>query len=94
MTESKTERWNPFYLLLIITSFAFVLTALAYAFVPILEQKAREAGQAPPPSPIRDSLRHDGWLWLICEGGVIVLLSVLSMVLDRLRRWKKPPAEG
>jgi len=94
MTKTQTERWNPFYLLLIVTSFAFVLTALAYVFVPILEQKAGEAGQAPPHSPIRDSLRHDGWLWLLCEGGAIVLLSVLSMAVDRLRRWKKPPAEG
>jgi len=94
MTSTKPERWNPFYILLIAVSFAFVLTALAYALVPVLEQKAREAGQAPPSSPLRDSLRHDGWLWLLYEGGAIVVLSLLSMGLDRLRRWKNPPREG
>jgi hypothetical protein len=94
MTQTKPERWNPFYFFLILTSIAFVVTALAYAFVPILEQKAHEAGQSPPPSPLRDSLRHDGWLWLLCEGGAIVLLALLSMGLDRLRRWKNRPKEG
>jgi hypothetical protein len=94
MTPTKSERWNPFYILLIAVSFAFVLTALAYAFVPVLEQKAREAGQSPPQSPLRDSLRRDGWLWLLCEGGAIVVLSLLSMGLDRLRRWKNRPTEG
>jgi len=94
MTPTKSERWNPFYILLIAVSFAFVLTALAYALVPVLEQKAREAGEAPPQSPLRDSLRHDGWLWLLCEGGAVVVLSLLSIGLDRLRRWKNPPTEG
>ena len=94
MAPTKSERWNPFYILLIAVSFAFVLTALAYAFVPVLEQRAREAGQAPPQSPLRDSLRYDGWLWLLYEGGAIVLLSLLSMGLDRLRRWKNRPTEG
>jgi hypothetical protein len=88
MSESKAESWNPFYVLLILVSVTFVITALAYAVVPVLEQKARDAGQAPPPSMFRDSLRHDGWIWLLCEGGAIAVLSVLSMGLDRWRRWK------
>jgi hypothetical protein len=51
MTQSQSEPRNPFYLLLIAVSLAFVVTALAYAFVPILEEKARAAGQPPPPMP-------------------------------------------
>ena len=48
------ERPNPFYFLLLLTSLVFVLTALAYAVVPVLEEKAKEAGEVPPPSPFRD----------------------------------------
>ena len=91
MTAAKTEPRNPFYILLILVSLSFVLTALAYAVVPVLEQKAAEAGQKPPPSPLRDSLREDGWLWLLCQGAAIVLLGILSMALDRWRRWRNPP---
>lgn len=49
------ERPNPFYFLLLLTSLVFVLTALAYAVVPVLEEKAKEAGEVPPPSPFRDA---------------------------------------
>jgi len=91
MTSPKSERRNPFYILLIVAGFAFVLTALAYAVVPVLEQKAREAGNPPPRSPFRDSLREDGWLWLLWQGGVIAILAILSMGLDRWRRYRTPP---
>lgn len=92
MTHSRFERWNPFYILLIVVSLAFVMTALAYAVVPVLEEKARDAGSPPPPSPLRDSLRSDGWVWLLIEGAVVVVLSLLSMGYDRLLRalQKKP----
>ena len=41
MMPAKSDPRNPFYILLIAVSLAFVLTALAYAVVPVLEQKAR-----------------------------------------------------
>src|ERR1700746_2343497 len=91
MTAPKAEPRNPFYILLILVSLAFVLTALAYAVVPVLEQKAAEAGEKPPPSPLRDSLRQDGWLWLLYQGAAIIVLAILSMALDRWRRWRTPP---
>ena len=94
------EPHNPFYLLLLLSSFLFVVTALAYAVIPVLEEKARAAGQAPPPSPFRDSLRLDGWLWLLYELGAMIFFGLASMGLDRLRRLQKerqqakmPPAE-
>ena len=65
-----------------------MLTALAYAVVPVLEQKAREAGEEPPPSPFRDSLREDGWKWLLVEVAAMVVAGLLSMGLDRWRRYK------
>ncbi len=86
--SSPPEPRNPLYLLLLLASLLFVLTALAYALVPILEEKAAEAGNAPPPSALRDALRKDGWKWLLVEVAVMVVLAVASMALDqrRLRR--------
>jgi hypothetical protein len=92
MSDSKREPWNPFYVCLIIASVGFVMTALAYALVPVLEEKAREAGSTPPASPLRDSLRSDGWLWLLVIGGAVVVLGLLSMAYDRLLRALKKPA--
>ncbi len=93
MTEKKSDPWNPFYILLIVASLGFVVTALAYALVPLLEQKAAEAGSPAPPSPLRDSLRYDGWLWLLYEGEAILILGFLSMGYDRLlRALKKEPS--
>jgi hypothetical protein len=92
MTPSEPR--NPFYLLLLVAGLLFVLTALAYAVVPVLEQKAADAGQPPPPSEWRDTLRRDGWRWLLYEVGAIVLLAAASMALDRLRSLQKHPSKA
>jgi hypothetical protein len=88
MAQSSEPR-NPFYLLLLVISLAFVLTALAYAVVPVLEQKARDAGEEPPPSPFRDSLREHGWKWLLVEVAAMIGAGLLSMGLDRWRRYRQ-----
>jgi hypothetical protein len=88
------EPRNPFYLLLLVASLLFVLTALAYGLVPVLEQKAAEAGQPPPPSPFRESLHADGWKWLLYELAAMTLFAFLSMGLDRLRSLQKEREEG
>jgi hypothetical protein len=85
----SSEARNPFYVLLLLAGLVFVLTALAVALVPVLEQKATEAGNPPPPSAFRDALRADGWRWLLVEVGVVIVLGVASMVLDRLRSLQK-----
>ena len=87
----QPEPKNPFYLLLLLAGLAFTVTALAYAVVPTLEQKAIDAGQ-PPPTPFRDALRADGWKWLLAELVAVVVFSVLSMGLDRLRSLQKERA--
>jgi hypothetical protein len=89
---APSEPRNPFYLLLLLASIVFVVTALAYAVVPTLEQKAREAGQMPPPSPFREALNADGWRWLLWEVAVMIVFGLLSMGLDRLRRLQKERA--
>ena len=91
---TSQEARNPFYLLLLLAGLLFVVTALAYAVVPTLEQKAKDAGQPPPPSAFRDTLRKDGWRWLLCEVGAVVVLSVASMTVDRLRTLKKQREEA
>lgn len=88
------EPRNPLYLLLLLASLLFVVTALAYAIVPTLEQKARDAGQPPPPSAFRDALRKDGGRWLLYEVGAVVVLSVASMAVDRLRTLQKQCGKG
>ena len=81
-----SEPRNPFYVLLLVASLLFVVTALAYAVVPILEEKALAAGETPPPSPFRDSLRTDGWKWILWEVAAMILFGLASMALDRWRR--------
>jgi hypothetical protein len=89
---SQRERRNPFYLLLLLTSALFVLTALALGVVPVLEEKAADMGNPPPPSALRDALRRDGWIWLLIEGGAVAVFGIASMVLDHLRRLQKERA--
>jgi len=55
----SSEPHNPFYLLLLLASVLFAATAVAYALVPSLEEKAAEAGQGPHQSAFRDALRKD-----------------------------------
>jgi hypothetical protein len=93
MAQPQEPR-NPFYFLLLLASFAFVITALAYALIPVIEEKARDAGSPPPPSAWRDSLRNDGWLWLLYQVGAMILFGLLSMALDRLRRLQKERAQA
>jgi hypothetical protein len=88
------EPRNPFYPLLLIASLLFTLTALAYAVVPVLEQKALAAGEPPPPSAFRDALRADGWRWLLYEVAAVIVLGVAGMAYDRLRTLKKDRASG
>ena len=91
MAQSAEPR-NPLYFLLLLASLLFVVTALAYAIIPVLEEKARDAGEPPPASAFRDALRNDGWQWLLYEVGAMVLFGLLSMGLDRLRRLQKERA--
>jgi hypothetical protein len=90
--SSQSEPRNPFYLLLLVVGMIFIATVLAYAVVPVIEQKAMDAGQMPPPSPFRDALREDGWKWVLIEVGLMVVLGLASMGLDRWRRARQERA--
>lgn len=88
------EPRNPLYLLLLIVGLLFTITVLAVALVPVLEQKAFDAGETPPPSPFRDALRRDGWKWVLYEVAALVVLGLASMGLDRWRRLQKERASA
>jgi amino acid transporter len=87
--SSASEPRNPLYMLLLLVGVLFVVTAVAYALIPILQDKAIEQGEVPPPSPFRDALRQDGGTWILWELAVLVVLGIASMVLDRLRSLQK-----
>src|ERR1051325_5824823 len=94
--SSPSEPRNPFYLLLLIVGMIFIVTVLAYAVIPVIEQRAMDAGSMPPPSPFRDELRENGWMWVLGEVALLVILGLASMGLDRWRRAQQerdnPPA--
>jgi len=83
---NATEPRNPLYFLLLLVGLIFTLTAVAYAVIPVLEQKALEAGEEVPPSAARTALREEGWKWLLYELAVLVALGLAAMGLDRYRR--------
>jgi hypothetical protein len=84
----ETTPRNPFYLLLLLASFLFAVTAIAYAIIPTLEQQAVDAGP-PTASAWRDALTRDGGWWLFYELAAMIIFGIASMVLDRLRSLKK-----
>jgi len=88
------ESRNPFYFLLLLSSVLFAVTALGYGLLPLLEQKARDLGQPPPPSLFRRALAANGGKWLLYELALMSFFALLSMGLDRLRSLKKERARA
>jgi hypothetical protein len=87
------EPRNPLYLPLLGACVLFVMTALAYALIPTLEEKAFEAGMATGHSAFRDALLADGWKWLLYELAAVFVLGIACMGLDRWRTAQKERAE-
>ena len=83
------EPRNPLYLLLLLVGVLFCATALAYAVVPVLEEKACAAGEIPPPSAFRESLNKNGWIWLLVETAALIVLGLSSMAVDHFRRIRR-----
>ena len=90
---NSPEPRNPLYLPLMAVCVLFVMTALAYALIPTLEEKAFEAGVSTAHSPFRDALRADGWKWLLYEVAAVVILGIACMGLDCWRSLQKERAE-
>jgi hypothetical protein len=90
--SDKPEPRNPFYLLLLLAGLLFVVTLLAVVLVPILMEKAQAAGAEVPKEGIHHLIKRDGIWWVLAEVVLIVILSIASMVLDRLRSLQKERA--
>jgi len=90
MTSSEPR--NPFYLLLLIVGLLFVVTLLAVLLVPMLMEKAEQAGAEVPKEGFHQVVKRDGVWWVVYEVAALVVLSLLSMGLDRLRSLKKERA--
>ena len=85
MSTPPREPLNPLFLLLLLAGLLFTVTAVAWAVVPVLEQKASDAGQPPPPSAVRDALRQHGGTWVLWQLAALTGLGCAYMVLDRRR---------
>jgi hypothetical protein len=89
---SSSEPGNPFYLLLLLVGLLFVVTLLAVLMVPILMEKAAQAGGDVPKEGFHQLIKRDGVWWVVYEVVALIVLSLLSMGLDRLRSLQKERA--
>lgn len=86
MSERNRKTRNPFYVLLLVASTAFVATALGYLIGPMVQQQAREHPQA---GPGPGSLALAAWLErraptvLAVEIGLMLAAGLLAMATDR-----------
>jgi hypothetical protein len=90
--SDKPEPRNPFYFLLLLAGLLFVVTLLAVVLVPILMEKAQAAGAEVPKEGFHQLIKRDGIWWVLAEVLAIIILSIASMVLDRLRSLQKERA--
>ena len=89
---SQSEPRNPFYILLLLVGLLFVITLLAVVMVPILMDRAEQAGGDVPKVGFHQLIKRDGVWWVLYEVAALIVLSLLSMGLDRLRTLKKERA--
>jgi hypothetical protein len=89
---APSEPRNPFYILLLLAGLLFVVTLLAVLLVPVLMDKAEQAGGDVPKEGVHQVIKREGVWWVVYEVVALVVLSLLSMGLDRLRSLKKERA--
>ena len=85
-SPSRTPRPNPFYVLLILVSTLFVMTALGYLVGPYVEQQAIDRAGAGPTSGSRalaSWFDRKGVQALTIEFAAMVIFGMLAMFLDR-----------
>jgi hypothetical protein len=87
MTQSEPR--NPFYILLLLVGLLFVITLLAVVLVPMMMERAESAGGGVPKEGFHQLIKRDGIWWVVYEVVALIILSLLSMGLDRLRSLQK-----
>lgn len=86
MPPPRKPRPNPFYVLLMLVSTLFVITAMGYLMGPFVERQALEQPGAGPTSGSRalaSWFERKGVLALTIEFGAMLALSLLAMATDR-----------
>jgi hypothetical protein len=89
MSERPTKKLfpNPFYVLLLLASTAFVVTALGYLISPTVLQQAANRRAADAPKPGSDALAawfdRRGPVALGVEFGLMLVFALLAMATDR-----------
>ncbi len=88
MAKKKPLYPNPFYVLLVATSTAFVVTVLGYLVSPMVQQKATNPGPgttAPGPGSLAVAAWFDRWAItaIAIEIAVMIVSALLAMASDR-----------
>lgn len=92
---ARKARSNPFYVLLLLASTAFVVTALAYYVSPIVAQQAAERKDGPAGTPpLVDWLDRRGPAALGVEFALMLVAGLLAMATDSKFAASKRPGAG
>src|SRR5207237_9209772 len=84
MATARKPRPNPFYVLLMLVSTLFVITALGYLVGPYVERQAAE-GRAPAPASraLAGWFERKGVVALAIEFAAMTVFAILAMATDR-----------
>ena len=86
---------NPFYVILVIASTAFVITVFGYLIAPVVQRRAREdpkAGPGPGSIAMADRFERHATMALTIEIGVMTVSGLLAMTTDHLFSGRKAQA--
>src|SRR3954453_21483823 len=93
-TPPRKPRPNPFYVLLMVVSTLFVITAMGYLVGPYVERQAIAnpgAGPGPGSRALSAWFERKGVLVLGIEFAAMFVLAMLAMATDRLFSPPKSP---
>jgi flagellar basal body-associated protein FliL len=91
----KTERTNPFYVLLVVVGTAFVLTVFAYGLMTYQSMQPRLASlHGGSNHPLWQLMRERGNAMLVVELSLLAVLTVAAIGTDSLwSRSRKPQSD-
>jgi predicted PurR-regulated permease PerM len=96
MSDRSRKPWpNPFYVILLLVSTVFVVTALGYLIGPFVQQQAKEhptGGPGPASRAVAEWLDRRAPLALSVEIGLMLASGVLAMATEH--RFSRKRAKG
>ena len=86
---SRKPQSNPFYVLVVLTGLAFVLSALFYVVTLVrLQAPNGAASGSESANPLLAFFERQGEWLLLWEAAALALAAFLAMGLDRWRSWR------